>query len=167
MEARINRLLSLSLLVLPLAVLAQSDGTPENTFGGQVLVTLHEVNLMEIAAGGLALTHSSSAAVKLFGADLVRDHTAADEQVTAMAAKRNVTLTPAKEDEGLRHLASLKEEAFDAVFTRMMVDDHMKAIALVRSAQKRIAEPQLAAYLKTLLPTLESHRDTAMALSKG
>jgi hypothetical protein len=42
----------------------------------------------------------------------------------------------------------------------------VKAIALVQSAQKRIAEPQLAAFLKILLPTLERHRDTAMSLNR-
>ncbi len=167
MDARMNRLLSVALVVVPLSVMAQSDATTENTFGGQLLVTLHEANLMEIAAGELALTHSSSAAVKQFGADLVKDHSGAEDQVVALAAKRNVTLPPAKEDEGVKRLAGLKGDAFDAAFTRMMVDDHMKAIALVRSAQKRVAEPELAAFLKKVLPTLEKHRDTAMALSKG
>jgi putative membrane protein len=172
MKAPINRLLYVALLVAPVSLMAQSDGKPSDgkpdaTFGGQLLTTLHEANLMEIAAGQLALTHSSSAAVKQFGAELVRDHSAADEQVTAMAAKRNVPLPPAKEDDGVKRLAGLRDEAFDAVFASMMIDDHIKAIALVRSAQKRVAEPQLAAFLKTLLPTLEKHRDAAMALGKS
>lgn len=172
MNAPTHRLLCVALLVAPLSLMAQTDGKPSDgkddmTFGGQLLATLHEANLMEIAAGQLALTHSSSASVKQFGAELIRDHSAADEQVTAMAGRRNVTLPPAKEDDGVKRLAGLRDEAFDAAFASMMIDDHIKAIALVRSAQKRIAEPRLAAFLKTLLPTLEKHRDTAMALSKS
>jgi putative membrane protein len=166
MDARINQLLSVALLLVPCLAIAQREGTPDNTFGGQVLVSLHGVNQMEIAAGQLALTHSSSGAVKQFGADLVKDHSSADETVIALAAKRNVTLAPAKDDDGMKRLASLKDEAFDAVFLQMMVDGHVKTIALVQSAMKRVAEPQLATFLKMLLPTLETHRDRALALSR-
>ena len=164
MNAR--QFLSLGILVVPSLVLAQPEGTPDNTFGGQVLVSLHGANLMEIAAGQLALTHSSSSAVKQFGAELVKDHSSADETVIAMAAKKNVTLAPVKEDEGIKRLSALRDEPFDAAFIQMMVDDHVKVIALVQSAQKRIAEPQLAAFLKMVLPTLERHRDTAMSLNR-
>jgi putative membrane protein len=164
MNARL--LLSIGVLAVPSLVVAQPEGTPDHTFGGQLLVTLHTANLMEIAAGQLALTHSSSSAVKQFGAQLVKDHSQADETVVALAAKKNVELPPVKDDDGLKRLANLRDEPFDAAFIQMMVDDHVKAIALVQSAQKRIAEPQLAAFLKILLPTLERHRDTAMSLNR-
>jgi putative membrane protein len=164
MNARL--LLSIGTLIVSRVVVAQPEGTPDNTFGGQLLATLHGANSMEIAAGQLALTHSSSSAVKQFGAELVKDHSLADETVVALAAKRNVPLPAQKEDEGIKRLSSLRDEPFDAAFIQMMVEDHVKAIALVQSAQKRVAEPQLAAFLKMLLPTLEHHRDTAMSLKR-
>jgi putative membrane protein len=162
----VRLLLSVGILSLPSLVVAQPEGTPDNTFGGQVLLSLHGANVMEIAAGQLALTHSSSSAVKQFGAELVKDHSLADETVVALAARRNIPLPPQKEDEGIKRLSGLRDEPFDAAFIQMMVDDHVKAIAMVQSAQKRIAEPQLAAFLKMLLPTLERHRDTAMSLKR-
>jgi len=139
------------------------------TFEGQLLNTLHEANLMEIAAGRLALTRGTSAAIKQYGAELVRDHSLADDQVAALAAKMNVPLpsTAAPEDDGLKQLSALSGPAFDRAFLKMMVDDHSKAISLVRSAQPRVSSAPLTALLSKLLPTLETHLDRALALSRA
>lgn len=163
------RLFSLVLLGTPLCALAApSAGADDLTFEGQVLVTLHGANTMEIAAGKLAVAKGSSPAIQQFGAELVKDHSAADEQVLALAAQRNVPMPAAPaSDPNLGYVSGLSGEAFDRAFIQMMLDDHIKAIEMVQSAQKRIANVPVAAFLKALLPTLESHRDTAVALSKG
>jgi putative membrane protein len=163
------RLFSLVLLGTPLCVLgAPSAGADDLTFEGQVLVTLHGANMMEIAAGKLAVAKGSSPAIQQFGAELVKDHSAADEQVLALAAQRNVPMPAAPaSDPNLGYVSGLSGEAFDRAFIQMMLDDHIKAIEMVQSAQKRIANAPVAAFLKTLLPTLESHRDTAVALSRA
>ena len=49
----------------------------------------------------------------------------------------------------------------------MMLDDHIKTIATVKAGQTRISNAALKAFLQTLLPILESHRDTAATLTKG
>jgi putative membrane protein len=157
---------ALSLSSLPAA--AQTDSATEMTLEGQVLNNLHEANLMEIAAGRLAVTHGGSAAVRQFGMDLVKDHTTADEQVAAMASSMNVILpSTAAPDESLKSLAGLDGKAFDKAFLKMMVEDHDKAISLVQNAQLRVSNVQLSAFLKKLLPILQSHRATAIALTKG
>jgi putative membrane protein len=164
------RLFSLVLLATPLLVLGAppSTGTDDLTFEGQVLVTLHGANMMEIAAGKLAVAKSTSPAIQQFGAELVKDHSAADEQVLTLVAQRNVPMPAAPaSDPNLGYVSGLTGEAFDRAFIQMMLDDHIKAIEMVQSAQKRIANVPVAAFLKSLLPTLESHRDTAVALSKG
>jgi len=163
------RLFSLFLLLLPIAVMAEpGEGADALTFEGQLLLTLHGANTMEIAAGQLAVTKATSEALRQFGAELVKDHTAADAQVLALIAKRNVSLpSKAPSDPTLRYVSDLTGEAFDRAFIQMMLDDHIKAIEMVQSAQKRIANPEMSALLKELLPTLQSHRDTAVTLSKG
>jgi len=169
MHSRIRLLSSLALLLAPLSVMAQANSATEMTFEGQLLNTLHEANLMEIAAGRLALTRGTTAAIQQYGAQLVADHSLADDQVAAMAAKANVILpsTAAAQDDGLKQLGILTGEAFDHAFIKMMVADHDKAISLVQNAQPRVSSPQLTAFLRQLLPTLEKHRDAAIALSKA
>jgi len=169
MYLRIRRLSSLALLLVPFSVLAQADSATEMTFEGGVLNTVHEINLHLIAAGRLATARGSSVAIQQFGAELVADHGLADEQVVALAARTNVILpsTAAPQGDSLQQLSILSGEAFDRAFLKMMVEDNDKAIAMVQAAQPRVSSAPLTAFLRKLLPTLQKHRDTAMALSKG
>ncbi|MGO9830052.1 MAG: DUF4142 domain-containing protein [Myxococcaceae bacterium] len=165
---RLHRLLPILLLV-PFSTMAEPASATEMTFEGQLLNTLHEANLMEIAAGRLALTRGASAAVKRYAAVLVRDHSLADEQVTALAQTMNVPLPSkaAPQEGGLKVLSSLNGTSFDRTFLKMMVEDHTQAVSLVRHAQPRVSSPALTALLSKLLPILESHLETALALSKA
>jgi putative membrane protein len=163
------RLFSLVLLVAPFAVLAEPGaGTDALTFEGQVLVTLHGANVMEIAAGKLAVARGNSPAIQQFGAELIKDHSAADEQILTLAAKTNVSIPEAApSDPTLKYLSGLSGDAFDRTFIQMMLDDHIKAIEMVQSAQARISNIPISNFLKELLPTLQSHRDTAVTISRG
>ena len=167
--SHLPRLFSLVLLVAPLCILAEPGaGADDLTFDGQLLVTLHGANLMEIAAGKLAIARSTSPAVQQFGAELVKDHSAADEQLLTLAAKRNVTIPAvAPSDPTLKYISGLTADAFDRAFIQMMLDDHIKAIELVQSAQARISNVAVSEFLKQLLPTLQNHRDTAVAVSRA
>ena len=49
----------------------------------------------------------------------------------------------------------------------MMLDDHDKALALVRSALPNVKDALLSAYLEKLLPVLETHRATAYTLNQA
>jgi putative membrane protein len=162
------KILASIFLVASFPVMAQPNaGADDLTFEGQLLLTLHSVNTMEIAAGQLAVARGNSAAVRQFGAQLVKDHRAAEEQVLALALQRNVKIPVDVADDGLVALSARTGDAFDNAFILMMLDGHIKTIATVKGAQARINNVAMKAFLQTLVPTLESHRDTAAALSKG
>ncbi|MFN2571810.1 MAG: DUF4142 domain-containing protein [Gemmatimonadales bacterium] len=57
-----------------------------------ILMKMHRSNQMEIRLGRLAARSGSSAKVKAFGNRLVRDHSAADQKVAALAKKLGITL---------------------------------------------------------------------------
>jgi putative membrane protein len=160
--------LGLALLAFPLLgapVLAQpSNGM---TLDSEVLNNLHKANAMEIAAGKMAKSRGTTTAIRKYGEELIHDHSLADDQVKSLAKKLNVTLAKVPEDKALDNLSNLKGADFDATFTRMMVQDHDEAIQMVRNDESRVASPELAALLRELLPTLESHRATAAGLSKS
>jgi len=168
MQAILQRVFSLSLLLLPLAVPAQTQSATDPLFQSRLLNSLHEGNLMEIAAGRMAIARGSTPAVRQFGEELVKDHGTADAELVALAAKLNVVLpSAAAPQNGLDELGNLTGRAFDRAFAKMMLDDHDKALALVRSAQPNVKNGQLSAYLEKLLPVLERHRATANTLNQA
>ena len=71
----------------------QNMGRRDSLQGDNALVMkIHKINQMEIQAGQLAQRNSSSAKVKQYGQQLVRDHQAADQKVTTLAQSLGVTL---------------------------------------------------------------------------
>ena len=58
----------------------------------QVVMRMHRTNQMEIRAAKLAQSHGASAKVKSLASRLIRDHTASDKKVVALAKQLNVTL---------------------------------------------------------------------------
>src|SRR5215831_13884111 len=60
-----------------------------------VLKKLHESNQKEIEMGKLAEQKGQSKEIKSFGKMLVKDHTAADKKVTALAKEEKADLPPA------------------------------------------------------------------------
>jgi predicted outer membrane protein len=58
----------------------------------QVVMRIHRTNQMEIRVARLAQSRASSARVKSFASRLIRDHTANDKKVVALAKQLNITL---------------------------------------------------------------------------
>lgn len=58
----------------------------------QVVMRMHRTNQMEIRAAKLAQSHGASSKVKSLASRLIRDHTASDKKVVALAKQLNITL---------------------------------------------------------------------------
>jgi putative membrane protein len=138
---------------------------PATQLNSEILNKLHAANAMEISAGKLAKKRGTTAAIRQFGQQLIEDHTRADKQVVALAKALNVNLAKPAGDRAIDNLANLHGRDFDSNFSQMMVTDHDDAIQFVRSSLERVDNADVSALLKQLLPTLESHRTTAVGLA--
>jgi putative membrane protein len=58
----------------------------------QVVMRMHRTNQMEIRTAKLAQSHGASARIKSLASRLIRDHTASDAKVVALAKQLNITL---------------------------------------------------------------------------
>jgi putative membrane protein len=143
--------------------------------GSQTLLSqIHETNQAEIKVGHLAEEKAATKQVRAFGAELVADHTAADQKVAAIARQLDIQLeppsNPTKEMEAKveKHrqldntLRSLSGTEFDHQFLTAMVDDHEKNIQMLRGAVK--TNPRVRQLVNELLPELEKHKKTASQL---
>ena len=104
--------------------------------------TLHEADQKEIQAGRIAQKDGQSKAVKDYGKMLVKDHTAADDKVAALAQKQNVDLVAATPAPGPNDMGTMATGPdFDKKFAQEMLDDHRKAIAALTAARDSTADP--------------------------
>ncbi len=144
----------------------------------KIVAHLNHVNMMEIDMGKLA-QKSGTAKVKKYGAMLVKDHTAANKQLKALAKKKGVTTIPEdvptteaeKKDHdnmmaAMTRIKTLKGAEFDREFLTMMAADHDKEVSRADMAVAMVKEPELATHLRNVKPTLQRHADQARELMK-
>jgi putative membrane protein len=107
-----------------------------------VLNKLHHSNLKEIEMGQLAQKNGDSKQVRSFGDMLVKDHTAADKKVLALAKQENVELqTPSTHGDAMADMAKLTGAAFDAKFAHEMLDDHKQDVEAATEARDKTRPP--------------------------
>ena len=129
----------------------------------EVLGKLHEANLKEIEMGKMAEKNGQSKDVKAFGKMLVRDHTAADKKVKAVAKQEKVDLA-AKTPEKADHTDMGTGADFDKKFAKDMLDDHKKDVDDMKKARDNTDDPKLKKLLTDVVPVLEKHQETAQKI---
>lgn len=152
-----------ALLILGTATAADPPVTAD------VLAKLHQANQKEIEMGKLAQKNGQSKAVKSFGKMLVKDHSAADKKVMALAKQEKVDLAataPVAKDEGSMANMGAGPD-FDTKFGQDMLDDHKKDIEEATSARDATTDEKLKKLLTNMLPTLKKHQDTAQKIVDG
>jgi len=137
--------------------------TPES-FASQAAI----IGKAEIELGQLAMKNAQDANVRKYAEQMVKDHSAADKKLKAIAAKENLQLPQAldQEHQSLKtKLQSLKGADFDRAYAQAMASGHDKAVALFESASQQPQMPEdLKQFAASTLPTLEQHKEMAHSL---
>ena len=122
----------------------------------------------EIELGQIALKNTQNQDVRKYAERMVKDHSAADKKLKAIAAKENLQLPQSldPEHQSLKtKLQSLKGEDFDRAYVKAMANGHDKAVALFESASQQPQMPgELKEFAASTLPTLEEHKEMAHSL---
>ncbi len=141
---------------------------------GYILGLRNMVDQQEIETARLAIGRASNAKVVDFARVLLRGHSNAQNSAAAMGKRLGITLRiPADSDSAIvaRHkvevarLMKLRGAAFDRLFLTYVRDDHIATIARVKNWYGPAAKnDSVKAYLREIMPTLESHERTAAQL---
>jgi putative membrane protein len=127
-----------------------------------------EGGLAEVAMGNLAQQKAQSPSVKEFGAQMVKDHSAANEKLKALAQSKNITL-PANpsvsEIETKSKLQALSGQSFDKSYIKGMIKDHEEDIAEFKKEATSGQDPDARAFANATLPTLEMHLKKIQAIA--
>jgi len=122
--------------------------------------------LAEIQMGKLAQTRSSDEKVKAFAAQMVTDHAKANEELSAIAKRKNMEVPTDldREHATMVHTVSAKPPSeFDAEYGRHMIEAHDAAVTLFKDAAA-VGDKDLAGFAKKTLPTLQKHQQLAASL---
>jgi putative membrane protein len=173
MKLRRNGLLLTVLLLagLPCATFAQDGaGMTRDSHDALFMRQAAAAGLAEIQAGRIALEKASSAQVKQLAQRIIDDHTRANDQLTSLAQRRQVTLPTAPmpmQKQEADHLNTLSGASFDQAYAQAMVKDHRDAIKLFGMESHNGADPDLKQFASSTLPALKQHLQMAEQVAGG
>jgi putative membrane protein len=150
------------------ASIALADDSPDATFYKKAA----EGGMAEVELGKLAQEKSATAGVKEFGAMMVTDHSAANDKLKAIAAKKNIKL-PTSPSVGQMatktKLEVLSGDAFDQSYIKGMVEDHREDIKEFQTEATSGQDADAKADATATLPTLKAHlkKIRAIATAQG
>jgi putative membrane protein len=125
--------------------------------------------MFEVHLGKLAAERTKNDDVKKFAEMMVKDHTAANEELKA-AAKAAGIAVPDKIDDAHQQkyeaFKAYKGKDFDGDYMKQMVKDHTDAVALFTQASKEAKHKELRDFATKTLPVIQGHLDKAKKLSK-
>jgi len=116
--------------------------------------------MMEVELGKMAANQASSDDVKKFGQRMVDDHSKANNELSALAQKKNITLPSSmnKSHQATHdHLAKLNGADFDKAYIQHMVADHTKDVREFQREAKSGTDPEVKAWAGQTVTTLQSH----------
>jgi putative membrane protein len=119
-----------------------------------------EGGIAEVEQGKLAQSKGNRQDVKDFGAMMIKDHSAANEKLKAIASRKGIEL-PANSSVGQiatkGKLEVLTGDTFDKSYIKGMVSDHVEDIKEFEEESQNGKDPDARAFATQTLPTLKTH----------
>ena len=157
---------------------AKIDTTKNNPDTVAIAVDKNDAEFVVKAANGgiaevdlaiIAQQKTTNDDVNEFAAMMIADHTLANEELKALAAKKNITLPSSVGKDELKIKDELTRKAakdFDKAYVDAMVKDHKNDIKLFEDGSKKLKDNELKAFVDRTLPTLRKHLTDVEALQK-
>lgn len=146
-------------------------GTPDSTAAGADLKDAREYDakfmtkaanggMLEVQLGQAVAKAATTPQAKMVANQMVTDHTKANDELKALAAKMNVTLPTTLDDDAQSTYKDVTEKKgldLDKEYLSKMESDHKDDIKEFEEASTKAASPELRAFATKTLPTLREH----------
>jgi putative membrane protein len=122
---------------------------------------------MEVELGKYAQQTAQNQRVKNFATMMVKDHSKANDELKALAAKKNITLPTVLDEKHMDKMNDIKEKRgadFDKEYIKEMVDDHDKDVDKFRKQAENGEDADIKAFAAKTLPVLITHQDSAKSI---
>lgn len=128
-------------------------------------------NMAEVELSRLALDRSKDSEIQQFARQMIKDHTAALEQLRPLAQARKISVPTALDEthkDKATKLATLQGAEFDREYSELMRKDHDKTVTLFSAAvEDKSLDAEFKQLASKLLPTLQQHQHAAHGLKSG
>jgi putative membrane protein len=160
-----------TVLTLFLVVGCDKDNDNELNSTDQMFITQVSIgNNAEVAAGQLAATKATNAAVKAFGQMMATEHGMAQSDLKAVGTSVGISVADTVDAEHVALMArlnSLSGHSFDTAYMRSQVKDHQKTLNIFQSELNSGDHQQVKAYASKYLPHIQMHFQKADSLSRA
>jgi putative membrane protein len=136
----------------------------------EFMTKVSDVGMTEVKLGQMAQDKAISQRVKDFGAMMVKDHTAAGDELKSMARQKNVTLPETMSNDHQKKTDDLNKKTgkdFDKAYIKAMVDGHQSTVSDFEKASKNTKDADVKAWVDKTLSTLRMHLDSAKTIQKS
>jgi len=136
----------------------------------EFMTKVADVGMTEVKLGQMAQDKAMNQRVKDFGAMMVKDHTAAGDELKSLAQQKNVTLPATVSNDHQKKIDDLNKKSgkdFDKAYIDAMVDGHQSTVNDFEKASKNTKDADVKAWVDKTLPTLRMHLDSARAVKKA
>jgi putative membrane protein len=142
-------------------VISAADGGMFEVKAGEIAEAKGDSSATGVVMG------SDSVSVKSFGQIMISDHTKANNELKSIADRKGVavptTLSSAKQMK-LDSLSAVSGQAFNIMYTRMMVASHEETVALFEKESGAGQDAELKSWATQKLPTLMHHLEMSEML---
>jgi putative membrane protein len=125
--------------------------------------------LHEIELGKVVEKKSTNAEVKAFAAQVVKDHTAINEELKVAAKSARISISQKMDDAHQKQLDAFEDYKgtnFDGDYLKHTAEKHKQFVALLKRASKEAKNKELRDFATKNLPTVEGHIEKANKLIK-
>lgn len=140
-----------------------------------IFALLDEANMADSAAGAVAATKGTAAAVRDFGKRMMRDHHQLRVQGQALAKKLSITPAPPADDPVMsgaqKHLDTINSTAkgkdFDKAYIDGEVNMHKSVLEVATTAAAQTQNAELKNLIQKAAPTIQAHLDLSESIQKN
>lgn len=148
---------------------------PAGWTDANIVALLDEANMADSAAGAVAVTKGTSAAVRDFGRRMTRDHHTLRAQGEALAKKLGVVpalpsddpVMPAAQKEMDTLNSTAKGKDFDKAYIDTEVEMHKAVLDLATKAAAQTQNTELKNLIQKAAPVIQGHLDLAESIQKN
>jgi putative membrane protein len=150
---------------MPCAQAATTVVTADQNF----ILAAAQGGMTEVKLGDLAAQNGTRADVKEFGQMMVKDHSAINADLKALASQKGVTLPDSldtKHQGMVDKLAALSGSAFDEAYISAMVKGHKMDAKAFKAESVATTDADIKSFVDKSLPVVEMHLEHIKAMKK-